>query len=130
MEFFNKFAVVNTKLGLFTYRLNASGSELSIGEGGDYASGSACFDDPLRGGFQVNLTGTNYRFNAKANVTVSGFSPVLRLVADGVTIEEYSNFNATSNYTIAIPGGANIVEVACGGWPASCTSLLYVDAFV
>jgi hypothetical protein len=118
------------------WQLQASGAALSLGEGGDFASGNDCFDDPLRGGFRVDLNGTGLQFyEAQATVTVSGYSPVLRMMADGVIVEEWrrqpkqngtTTTSTAEEYTMTIPAGTVVVEVACGGWPANCTSNLFV----
>ena len=108
------------------WRLQANGTNLKLGEGYDFASGSDCFDDPLRGGFRVDLSGTGLKFHGNATVTVEGYSPVMRMTTDGGAVEEWRNYGANGKFSMSIPEGNQWVEVACGGWPASCTSALLV----
>jgi hypothetical protein len=108
------------------WKVQGQGQELPIGWGGDFASGQDCFDDPLRGGYRIDLTGTEYWFTNYAWVKVKGYSPSIKMVADGDVVEEWRQYNSDGEYTIYYPSGAKVVEVYCGGWPATCNSELYV----
>jgi DOMON domain len=108
------------------WKIEGMGKELPVGWGGDFASGSDCFDDPLRGGFRVDLSGTEYWFTQQAWVRVNGWSPAMKMVADGKDAGEWRQYGAAGEYTMYIPPGTKIVEVYCGGWPATCTSGLLV----
>jgi hypothetical protein len=108
------------------WQLQASGAELTLGSGGDNASGLPCYDDPLRGGFRVDLSGTGFEFYESSTVTVTGYSPAMRMIADGVLIDEWNLYNADGTFTMPIPSGSTWIEVYCGGWPADCTSTLLV----
>jgi len=127
IEYFTDVTLLNTGTrGL--WKLEAEGNQLSLGEGGDFASGSDCFDDTLRGGFRVDLTGTGLVFSQQSTVTVSGFSPVMQLTADDWVADEVRQWGAEARLPISIPHGTTVVEVVCGGWPAYCSSDLYVVA--
>jgi DOMON domain len=108
------------------WKVEDPGQELPLGWGGDFASGQDCFDDPLRGGYRIDLTGTEYWFTNRAWVQVKGYSPSLKMVADGTVVGEWRQYQADGEYTMYYPAGAKVVEVYCGGWPASCHSELYV----
>ena len=108
------------------WKLEGYGQQLPIGWGGDFASGKDCFDDPLRGGYRIDLTGTEYWFTNQAWVKVKGYSPSIQMVADGKIIGEWRQYNADTEYIMYYPAGAKVVEVYCGGWPAICNSELYV----
>jgi hypothetical protein len=108
------------------WQLQATGTNLNLGEGYDFASGSDCFDDPLRGGFRVDLNGTGFQFHENATVTVTGYSPAMRMTTESGEVGAWRQYKANSEYTMSIPNGSQWVEVVCGGWPASCTSDLLV----
>ena len=109
------------------WKLTAKGDTLGLGEGGDYASGSDCFDDTLRGGFYVDLSGTGLAFSEQSSVTVSGYSPVMKLTSDGTHSEEARQWGQDAELNLWVPEGAQVLDVKCGGWPAYCTSELYVS---
>ena len=108
------------------WKMEAMGQELPIGWGGDFASGSECYDDPLRGGYRVDLTGTDYWFSTQAYTVVKGFSPSIKMIADGKEVGSWTKYGAEGEFRMSIPDGTKVVEVMCGGWPAICTSELYV----
>jgi DOMON domain len=108
------------------WQLQATGTNLKLGEGYDFASGSDCFDDPLRGGFRVDLSGTGLQFHENATVSVSGYSPAMRMTTASGVVGAWRQYQATAEYVMSIPTGSQWVEVACGGWPASCTGDLLV----
>ena len=62
-----------------TWRMQAKGMVLSLGEGGDFASGLDCFDDPLRGGFRIDLSNSGFVFAQRSKVTVEGYSAAMKL---------------------------------------------------
>jgi len=98
-------------------------TKLALGEGSDCATGSDCFDDPLRGGFQIDLTNSGFEFAHDSTVTVHGWSPRMKVTFDGETTEF-----VRSGSSVTIPPQSKIVEVACGGWCGSCTSELFVTS--
>ena len=106
--------------------IRKSGNQLNLGEGGDDASGVDCFDDPLRGGFRLDLTNSQFQITIQSTVTVTGFSPAMRVVADGVNVGEVRQYGAQASLDVEIPPGTRDLQVACGGWPADCTSTIYV----
>ena len=108
------------------WKMEAKGKELPIGWGGDFASGSECYDDPLRGGYRVDLTSTDYWFASQAYTVVKGFSPAMKMIADGKEVGEWNKYGVDGEFRMNIPDGTKVVEVMCGGWPAICTSELYV----
>ena len=108
------------------WKMEAEYQELPIGWGGDFASGSECYDDPLRGGYRVDLTGSDYWFSSQAYTVVKGFSPAIKMYADGKEVGEWNKYSADGEFRMNIPDGTKVVEVMCGGWPAICTSELYV----
>jgi hypothetical protein len=109
------------------WKMWAKGKELPLGWGSDFASESDCFDDPLRGGFRVDLTGSGgFSFAQQAYVKVTGWSPVIKMVTDGKYVGEWHQPGSTGEHTMWIPTGTKVLEVMCGGWPAECSSELYV----
>ena len=105
---------------------------MTVGAGGDGATTLPCFDDPYRGGFQVDLTGTGYSFTGASFVTVRGWSPDLRVKEDGVELGVLNfggsthHYPVQSNSAIFLTPGSTLLEVVCGGWDAGCQSDLYV----
>ena len=100
--------------------------EMKIGEGSDTASGDTCFDDPLRGGFSVDLTRTSYVFSGGSVVTNNGWSPWMKVIVDGEVIGTTGKNASGFKGEIEVPMGSQSLEVVCGGWGGSCTSKLYV----
>ena len=109
------------------WKMEASGRELMLGEASDTASGSACFDDPLRGGFRIDLSDTAYEFAAGSAVTVAGWSVKMRMIVDGTRLDDVSTHAAPGLEQVTIPPGTRVVEVICGGWGGHCTSELFVQ---
>lgn len=130
IEYFSDVTLQETSVqGL--WKLAATGDQLSLGEGGDFASGSDCFDDELRGGFRVDLTGTVFVLSPQSSVTVSGYSPVMQMTTtragnSAEATEQVRQWGEDAELNLWIPEGAQVVDVKCGGWPAYCTSELYV----
>ena len=104
------------------YRISG-GTDIELGSGGDTASGSPCFDDPLRGGFRVDLEGSGYEFEGGV-VTVTGWSPRMRVKFDE-TVRDVGG-TASDRYEVDVPSGTKIIEVNCGGWGGSCSSEILV----
>ena len=102
--------------------------EMKIGEGSDTGSGSSCFDDPMRGGFNVDLTGTGYVFSDGSAVTLSGWSPWMRVIADGKVVDTVGKNASGFNTQVQVSAGSQSLEVVCGGWGGSCKSQLYVKS--
>lgn len=109
------------------YKLQAKGT-LEFARGGDTASGVDCFDDPLKGGFKVDLWNTGYAFDRRSWVGMSGTSPSMKIWADDAVYEDRSYGTRGAQLQWSIPAGTQSVEVVCGGWPAECWSDLYVYA--
>ena len=124
-EYYTEFAYAPTTWE-GVWKMEADYKELPIGWGGDFASGSECYDDPLRGGYRVDLTGTDWWFDSQAYTIVKGFSPAMKMIADGKEVGEWNKYGEEGSWKMFIPDGAKVVEVYCGGWPATCTSQLYV----
>lgn len=108
------------------YKLQGSGSR--FGRGGDTASGVDCFEDPLKGGFKVDLLNTGYAFDRRSWVRMSGASPSIKIRADSAIYEDRSYGASDAQLQWSIPAGTQSLEVVCGGWPAECWSDLYVYA--
>lgn len=112
------------------FRMEAAGDEtsLQLGSGGDTASGKDCFDDPLRGGFQIDLTGIPYKFAENSKVTIKGWSPKMRVMTDNKADPLFARKPAASaTLDVLVPPGAKKLTVNCGGWGASCSSELFVE---
>jgi len=137
IEYFSDVTLEETSVpGL--WKLAATGDQLSLGQGGDSASGSDCFEDELRGGFRVDLTGTDFVLSEESIVTVSGYSPVMQMTTTtnagagaysseaASTAQEVRKWGEEAALDLWIPKGTQVVDVKCGGWPAYCTSELYV----
>jgi hypothetical protein len=108
------------------YKLQSSGSDRNFGRGGDTASGIDCFDDPLKGGFKVDLSNTGYFFDERSVVKMSGSSPSMKVWADSKVFEDRRYGVEGASLQWSIPAGAQSVKAVCGGWPAECWSDLYV----
>ena len=89
--------------------MQASGDQLVMGQGGDKASGEACYDDdPLRGGFRIDLSDTDYGLFAGISVVaITGWSIKMRTVFDGSTrlLPDVSTCAAPGNEAVTIPPG-------------------------
>jgi hypothetical protein len=117
---------------LAVWTLRAAGDQdLEIGQGGDCGTGNQCFDDPLRGGFRVDLADTGYEFattpSSPSMVTVTGWSPRMRVKVDGVQLEVVGRNAEAATIDVAIPEGSKLLEVSCGGWCGGCSSELFVS---
>jgi hypothetical protein len=109
------------------WKLVSYGKNLNLGEGGDFASGVDCYDDPLRGGFRVDLRGTGLAFSKESQIWVDGYSPTMRMTADDGASVEVRKYALQARVPLWVPEGTQVVDVVCGGWPAECTSELYVS---
>ena len=114
--------------GVGVWQLQASGSTLDLGFGEDCASGGGdCIDDPLRGGFRVDLEGTPYEFTTGTFVNMYGWSSIMRVTTEaGMLAEEHVGAAPAENVDVFIPSGTKMIEVICGGWCGGCTSELFV----
>ena len=112
---------------LALYKLAATGDQLQLGNGGDCGTGNQCFDDALRGGFRVDLAGTEFEFAGDSLVTVTGWSPKMRVEVDGTVLETVGRNAEADTIDVAIPPGSKLLEVSCGGWCGSCSSELFVS---
>ena len=90
------------------WKIQASGDQFVMGQGGDKASGSACYDDdPLRGGSRIDLSDTDYVFAGISVVTITGWSiKKMRTVFDGARLlPDVSTYAAPGNEAVTIPPG-------------------------
>ena len=93
--------------------------------GEDCASGADCFDDPLRGGFKIDLTGTGYQF-ATCSIYVYGDYPRMRLTIDG-SQQEVRSILEDDVIEVIVPPGSQVVEANCGGFCAECSTTCWVS---
>jgi len=105
---------------------NEDGLALKLGVGQDAASGSQCFDDPLRGGFSIDLTGTGYVFAEGTSVQLGGWSANMRVSVDGEELFTAGTHASATDINREIPSGGTLLQVNCGGWTGGCTSTIIV----
>eukprot|EP00543_Licmophora_paradoxa_P008226 CAMPEP_0202459112 /NCGR_PEP_ID=MMETSP1360-20130828/31613_1 /ASSEMBLY_ACC=CAM_ASM_000848 /TAXON_ID=515479 /ORGANISM="Licmophora paradoxa, Strain CCMP2313" /LENGTH=573 /DNA_ID=CAMNT_0049079989 /DNA_START=562 /DNA_END=2283 /DNA_ORIENTATION=+ len=108
------------------WKMEAEQEGLMLGSGVDCASGSACLTDPLRGGFQVDLTGTDYEFDGSTKVTSTGWSPQLQVTADGIVLGTLAIHANSGTQHLMVPAGTKVLSVICGGWCGNCFGELFV----
>lgn len=94
---------------------------LKFGTAGDCASAAGCQDDPLRGQFLIDLTGTDYEIDYGSFITVAGWGH-----SGFATFDDGDMGEGNSNSRIDIPKSTQKVEATCGGWGGGCWATLYV----
>eukprot|EP00594_Rhizosolenia_setigera_P008473 CAMPEP_0178960720 /NCGR_PEP_ID=MMETSP0789-20121207/13140_1 /TAXON_ID=3005 /ORGANISM="Rhizosolenia setigera, Strain CCMP 1694" /LENGTH=772 /DNA_ID=CAMNT_0020644139 /DNA_START=212 /DNA_END=2530 /DNA_ORIENTATION=+ len=94
---------------------------LKFGAAGDCASALGCKDDPLKGQYMIDLTGTDYEIDTGSFISVGGWGH--RAL---VTYDDGDGGVDNSNYRIDIPEGTQKIEATCGGWGGGCWTTLFV----
>lgn len=123
IESYNKITYTETWDGSGKYTMSAAGVDTSFGKGGDHVSADTCYNDWRRGGFKVDLTGTQWGFHGDSKIWVGGYSPSMKIWADDQVVEMHEDSDdATISWSV--PRGTRSLEVVCGGWPADCWSEL------
>eukprot|EP00542_Grammatophora_oceanica_P012516 CAMPEP_0194044486 /NCGR_PEP_ID=MMETSP0009_2-20130614/15946_1 /TAXON_ID=210454 /ORGANISM="Grammatophora oceanica, Strain CCMP 410" /LENGTH=786 /DNA_ID=CAMNT_0038689017 /DNA_START=185 /DNA_END=2545 /DNA_ORIENTATION=+ len=127
VEYFTEASLTPVEGESNLWKMEATGTSMALGQGIDCASGNRCFDDPLRGGFTIDLTDTDYEFHERTKVTVDGWSPRMQVKADGVSKGVYELNAANGSIEMkSVPTGTKVLSSNCGGWCGGCTSELYV----
>eukprot|EP00584_Thalassiosira_punctigera_P018149 CAMPEP_0172574482 /NCGR_PEP_ID=MMETSP1067-20121228/136724_1 /TAXON_ID=265564 ORGANISM="Thalassiosira punctigera, Strain Tpunct2005C2" /NCGR_SAMPLE_ID=MMETSP1067 /ASSEMBLY_ACC=CAM_ASM_000444 /LENGTH=922 /DNA_ID=CAMNT_0013367111 /DNA_START=130 /DNA_END=2898 /DNA_ORIENTATION=- len=126
---FDRARLIPVESPTLKYRIEAVEEDalvLKLGEGKDTASGSPCFDDPLRGGFNIDLAGTGYVFAEGSTVRLQGWSARMRLTVDGEEILATGSHASGTSLTGTVPPGGTLLQVVCGGWGGSCLADIFV----
>ncbi|CAJ1963665.1 unnamed protein product [Cylindrotheca closterium] len=84
---------------------------------GSNSGSTACFDDPLKGGFAVDLTWSNFVFHKDTRFYSEGFTTRYRVAVDG-TVALQETLSNRHNRTLGSDGG-KVMTVNAGGFCGS-----------